>query len=232
MSHSLPRPLSAAEARVLGTLLEKQRTVPDSYPLTLNSLVAGCNQKSAREPAMELAEAEVQEALDGLRHLSLAFESSGGRVARWEHNLPRVLAVPDQSAALLGLLLLRGPQTAGELRIHAERWHRFADISSVEAFLAELEERADAKGGPLVARLPRAAGAREQRWAQLLTGPVEATAPEPAAVFRSAERGEPALAGRVEALEAEVARLRAELANLQAALGLSQHGHAAPPAAC
>lgn len=233
MSHSLPRPLSAAEGRVLGTLLEKQRTVPDSYPLTLNGLVAGCNQKSAREPVLELAEAEVQEALDGLRHLSLAFESSGGRVARWEHNLPRVLGVPDQSAALLGLLLLRGPQTAGELRIHAERWHRFADISSVEAFLAELEERAEAKGGPLVARLARAPGAREQRWAQLLTGPVAAAAAQPAVApsFRPAEP-DPDLAGRVEALEAEVARLRADLANLQDALGLSQHGHAAPPAAC
>lgn len=216
------RPLTPIEARVLGTLMEKARTVPDSYPLSLNAVVAGCNQKSSREPVMAVGEAEAQEALDELKRLSLAMESSGSRVARWEHNLPRVLGIPDQSAAIVGLLMLRGPQTAGELRINAERWHRFADISSVEAFLAELEERPQAKGGPLVVRLPRAPGAREQRWAHLLCGPVAAT-PEPAAA--------PAPAGsdgdlheRVAQLEADLAELRGTVQSLQQQLGLSRLG--------
>ena len=127
-------PLTAAEARVLGTLMEKARTVPDSYPMSLNALVAGCNQKSSREPVTNLSESEVQAALEGLKGRSLAFTTRGSRVERWEHNFQRALVVPEQSAVLLGLLMLRGPQTAGELRIHAERWYRFADISSVEAF--------------------------------------------------------------------------------------------------
>jgi uncharacterized protein len=132
------RPLSPIEARVLGTLMEKARTVPDSYPLSLNNVVTGCNQKTSREPVMTVSEAQAQEALDELRRLSLVFESSGSRVTRYEHNVQRGIGVPEQSAVLLGLLMLRGPQTAGELRINSERWYRFADISSVEAFLDEL----------------------------------------------------------------------------------------------
>jgi uncharacterized protein YceH (UPF0502 family) len=144
------RPLTPNEARVLATLMEKARTVPDSYPMSLNGLLTGCNQKTSREPVMQLSDAEAQEALDSLKLLTLAFESSGNRTTRWEHNFQRGVGVPEQSAALLGLLMLRGPQTAGELRINAERWHRFADISSVEAFLDELQERSAEKGGPLV----------------------------------------------------------------------------------
>lgn len=208
---------------MLATLMEKARTVPDSYPLTLNSLVSGCNQKTARDPVMELSEGQVQDCLDELRRLALVVETSGGRVSRWEHNFNRVVGVPDQSAALLGLLMLRGPQTAGELRINSERWHRFADISSVEAFLAELEERAEIKGGPLVVRLPRAPGEREQRWAHLLNGPVDA-APRQA---QAAGSGAPAPAGlqaRVETLEAQVAQLQDQIRQLHAALGMSPHG--------
>jgi uncharacterized protein YceH (UPF0502 family) len=202
---------------VLATLLEKSRTVPDSYPLTLISLVAGCNQKSSREPVMQLTDGEVQEALDGLRQQTLVTEIGGARVARWEHNFARGVGVPDQSAVLLGLLMLRGPQTAGELRINAERWHRFADISSVEAFLDELQERSDEKGGPLVVLLPRAPGAREPRWAHLLCGPVDATAlAAPAA--ESTPDG--TLAQRVQALEAEVAALRATVERLCGQLGV------------
>jgi uncharacterized protein YceH (UPF0502 family) len=213
--------LTLAEARVLGTLMEKARTVPDSYPMTLNAVVAGCNQKSSREPITNLGEAEVQEALDGLKRRSLAFASSGGRVARWEHNFQRALVVPEQSAVLLGLLMLRGPQTAGEMRIHAERWYRFADISSVEAFLDELANRGEDKGGPLVVQLPRAAGAREARWAHLLCGPVDlAVVAAPAAA-----EAPPDLARRVAALEEEVAQLRAQFADLAAQLGLSPPGH-------
>lgn len=211
------RPLTAPQARVLATLLEKSRTVPDSYPLTLNSLVAGCNQKSSREPVMQLTDGEVQEALDGLRQQTLVTEIGGARVARWEHNFARGVGVPDQSAVLLGLLMLRGPQTAGELRINAERWYRFADISSVEAFLDELQERSDEKGGPLVVLLPRAPGARESRWAHLLCGLVDATAlAAPAA--ESTPDG--TLAQRVQALEAEVAALRATVERLCGQLGV------------
>jgi len=211
------QPLAAAEARVLATLLEKSRTVPDSYPLTLNSLVLGCNQKSSREPVMQLTEGEVQQALDALRQRALVVEVGGARVARWEHNVERGVGVPTHAAALLGLLMLRGPQTAAELRINAERWHRFADTSSVEAFLAELAERGDDKGGPLVLLLPRAPGAREPRWAQLLTGPVDVPAAQSPPV---AGQGEDALAQRVDALQADVARLQALVQRLCEQLGL------------
>lgn len=217
------RTLTPLEARVLGTLMEKARTVPDSYPLTLNAVVAGCNQKTSREPAMNVSDTEAQEALDALKALSLVFETSGGRAARYEHNFQRVLGVPEQSAVLLGLLMLRGPQTAGELRINAERWYRFADISSVEAFLDELQERAEEKGGPLVARLPRAAGAREQRWAHLLCGPLDAPA---AAQDPAPASADPGLHARLAAMEAEVAALRETVARLCRELGLSQPGQA------
>jgi uncharacterized protein YceH (UPF0502 family) len=210
------------EARVLGTLMEKARTVPDSYPMSLNTLVAGCNQRSSREPVTNLTEAEVQEALDGLKRRSLAFASSGNRVARWEHNFQRAMVVPEQSAVLLGLLMLRGPQTAGELRIHSERWYRFADISSVDAFLDEMQSRTEDKGGALVVQLPRAPGARESRWAHLLCGPVDVSNPADAPTDAPVSSG--GLAGRVAALEAEVAQLRAAFAELGEQLGLSQPG--------
>lgn len=217
------RPLTPLEVRVLGTLMEKARTVPDSYPLTLNSLVAGCNQKSSREPLLNVTDAQAQEALDALKLLTLVFQTSGSRVPRWEHNFQRGVGVPEQSAVLLGLLMLRGPQTAGELRINSERWYRFADISSVEAFLEELQERAEEKGGPLVAKLPRAAGMREQRWAHLLSGPVA-----PALVSGAAVQEAPpdaALESRIEALEGEVADLRSAVQNLYQQLGMSHPGH-------
>jgi uncharacterized protein YceH (UPF0502 family) len=215
-------PLTLTEARVLGTLMEKARTVPDSYPMSLNTLVAGCNQRSSRDPVTNLTEAEVQEALDGLKRRSLAFASSGNRVARWEHNFRRAMVVPEQSAVLLGLLMLRGPQTPGELRIHCERWYRFADISSVEAFLDEMQSRAEDKGGPLVVQLPRAPGSREARWAHLLCGPVDVT--NVGVALAEATASSDGLADRVAALEAEVAQLRAAFADLSEQLGLSPPG--------
>lgn len=220
-------PLTLAEARVLGTLMEKARTVPDSYPMTLNALVAGCNQKSSREPITSFSESQVQEALDGLKRRSLAFTARGSRVDRWEHNFQRALVVPEQSAVLLGLLMLRGPQTAGELRIHSERWYRFADISSVEAFLEELRDRSDDKGGPLVVQLPRTSGEREARWAHLLCGPVEAQA-QAAPASAAAGQGAMGLAARVAGLEEEVAALRAIVTDLQEQLGLSPPGQLEP----
>lgn len=219
MTHDFrTRPLSATEARVLATLMEKARTVPDSYPLSLNSLHSGCNQKTAREPVMNLSEAEITEALDSLRATSLVIESSGSRVPRYEHNAQRAMGVPEQSAVLLGLLMLRGPQTAGELRTNADRWYRFLDIASVEAFLEELQDRADEKGGPLVVKLPRAPGAREQRWAHLLCGPVDPGS----AISAAMAADDPALAERVAVLERTVEQLRAELEDLRQQLGMSQ----------
>lgn len=218
------RPLSAIEARVLATLMEKARTVPDSYPLSMQALLTGCNQKTTRDPVMNLTEAEAAEALDELKSLALVVEQSGARVPRYSHNFVRGVGVPDQSAVLLGLLMLRGPQTAGELRINAERWHRFADISSVDAFLEELQDRGEDKGGPLVVKLPRAPGAREQRWAHLLCGPVDtqALAAQAGAPGTGATEGEViALTRRVAALETEVAALRATLADVCQQLGLT-----------
>jgi uncharacterized protein len=208
MANPVPT-LSLLETRVLGTLVEKQHTVPDTYPLTLNALVAGCNQKSSRSPVMEVTEAEVQAALDSLRSANLVIESSGGRVARYSHNFERVLQIPSQAAALLTVLMLRGPQTAGELRINSERLHKFADISAVEAFLQELATRGS---GPLVVQLPRLPGARENRWAHLLSGAPKAEAS--AGEARPVE--EPPSLGEIAALKAQVAKLDGEVADLKA----------------
>ena len=208
------RPLSFLEARTLAVLVEKAHTVPDSYPLSLNSLVAGCNQKSARDPVISATEAEVQVAVDALKSLSLAFESSGSRVARYEHNMGRALALPSQSVALLAALVLRGPQTSAELRANTDRLHRFADVSSVEGFLIELAERSADKGGPLVVRLPRAPGSRESRWAHLLSGPVDMAALPVAAVSVSQE--DFVAASEVAALKAQQAILQEELRTLRA----------------
>jgi hypothetical protein len=127
MSNPLPA-LSLLETRVLGVLVEKQHTVPDSYPLTLNALVSGANQKTSRDPVIEATEAEVQATVDHLKSLSLVMESSGGRVMRYAHNAGKALGLPPQSVALIAVLFLRGPQTAGELRMNSERLHKFGDI--------------------------------------------------------------------------------------------------------
>ncbi len=200
------RVLSPLEARVLGVLIEKQHTVPDTYPLSLNALTMGCNQKTARSPVIEATEAEVLTAVDGLKGLSLVFEGSGSRVVKFEHNMGRVLGLPGQSVALLAVLMLRGPQTAAEVRVNCERLHRFADISSVEGFLEELA----AKSPAMVIKLARAPGSREARWAQLLCGEVAMEA------YAAAPGGEGVTAGEIAALKAEQARLSAELEALRA----------------
>ena len=210
--------LTPIEARVVGTLMEKARTVPDSYPLTLNSLLLGCNQKSSREPLMELDEAQVASALDTLTSAGLVRSVSGGRSARYEHNFQRGMGVFEQSAVLLGVLMLRGPQTAAELRLNTERWYKFADISSVEGFLDELQDRSAEKGGPLVIKLARAPGAREQRWAHLLCGPVDP------GQIGSTGTGGGNNAERIEKLEVEVAQLRETVQKLCQELGVSPPG--------
>lgn len=210
------RALTPLEARVLGVLVEKQATVPDTYPLSLNALVAGCNQKTARDPVMAATDADVLAAVDGLKHLSLVFEGSGSRVVKFEHNAPRILGLPGQSVALLATLMLRGPQTSAELRVNSERLHRFADISSVEGFLDEMA----AKDPPRVVRLPRAPGSREARWAHLLCGEVlMAPVVHEGAGVDAVSAGEwvaikaeqARLSLRIEALEAQVQRLVREL---------------------
>ena len=214
------RPLSLLEARVLGVLVEKAHTVPDSYPLSLNALTLGCNQKTARDPVLNAGEADVQAAVDALKSLSLAFESSGSRVSRYEHNLGRALGLPSQSVALLATLMLRGPQTVSELRSNSERLHRFADLSAVEGFLDELAGRPADKGGPLAVKLPRAPGSREARWAHLLGGPIDTNAMPAAAdgdVFLP-ETELAALRARLAVTEAEVSRLAALVARLCAEL--------------
>jgi hypothetical protein len=203
------RALTPLEARVLGVLVEKHATVPDTYPLSLNALVAGCNQKTARDPVLAATDAEVLGAVDGLKSMSLAFEGSSSRVTRYEHNAVRGLNVPAPAVALLAVLMLRGPQTSAELRANAERLHRFADIAAVEAVLQDLADRYP----PRAVLLARAPGAREPRWAHLLCGEVQMTAPrEPA----GASDDDAVSVGELVALKSELTRQGAELAALRA----------------
>lgn len=218
------RTLTPLEARVLGVLLEKERTVPDTYPLSLNALTSGCNQKTARVPVMNVSEAEVQETLDNLKFLSLVFDASSSRVPRYEHNMVRALAIPSQAAALLTILILRGPQTAAELRLNSARLHGFADVSSVEAFLDELASSTPAR----VVKLARAPGERESRWAHLLCGEV-ASADGPSRVILTGESADTAqIAEQIDLLKTEqqrliddVARLKTIIEHLASQLGVS-----------
>jgi len=212
--------LSLLETRVLGVLVEKQHTVPDTYPLTLNALTAGCNQKTSRDPLLSATDAEVQAAIDELRTRSFVVETSGGRVMRYAHNVERVLGIPSQAVALLATLMLRGPQTVAELRQNCERLHRFADASAAEGFLDELAGRA---GGALVVELPRQPGARETRWMHLLSGPppapdAAAEAPRPDGLVAAGEIA--ALKANVTALQRQVAMLEAGFARLRQELGI------------
>jgi len=204
----MARALTPLEARVLGVLVEKQATVPDTYPLSLNTLVAGCNQKTTRDPVMNATDAEVLGAIDGLKSMSLAFEGSSTRVTRYEHNAARGLNVSPAAVALLAVLMLRGPQTAAELRANAERLHRFADQAAADALLHELADRYP----PRAVLLPRAPGAREPRWAHLLCGEVQMTTPRE---FASGSDEDAVSVGELVALKAELSRQGAELAALR-----------------
>ena len=198
-------------------LVEKEHTVPDSYPLTLNALVSGCNQKTSRDPVIEAADAEVQAALDRLKSLSLVVESSGGRVMRYAQNAGKALGLPPQSVALLAVLFLRGPQTPGELRINSDRLHRFGDLLAVQAFLEELAER------PFVRELPKAPGAREARWVHLLSGEpavAETAAPAAQPVGDALSMGEiAAMRSQIDQLQRELTDLRETVSRLAAQLG-------------
>jgi hypothetical protein len=208
--------LSPIQIRVLGCLIEKEIATPEYYPLTLNSLVAACNQKSNRNPAMTLDETTVLRTLEDLRydeHLVMMLTSSGGRVAKYKHTLLAKWEFTPQEVAILCELFLRGPQTVGELRTHTERLYPFASIQEVEQALTSLTEWG---GGSFIVKLPRESGCREQRWAHLLSGevvitPAETNAkPEPARLIVQAENE------RIAALEAEVASLRTQVNQLLA----------------
>jgi len=211
--------LNPVEARVLGCLIEKELATPEYYPLTLNALTNACNQKSNRDPLMALVDADVVRALDSLRFQRLAHQSAEGvRAAKYCHNLEGLLRLEPQELALLAELLLRGPQTVGELRGRAERMAPLEELSTVEALLTSLAEREN----PLVTRLPRQPGRKEQRFAHLLCGAPEVSddssaPPEPARLQVMAENERlAALATEVAELRAEVAELRAQLATFRA----------------
>lgn len=211
MTDAPPLPLlSAAEARVLGCLIEKEATTPDSYPLTVNAAHVAANQKTAREPVMALEPGEVNNALRQLEAKGLAKQVFSSRAERYEHRTGSVFGLPRPQVALLGLLLLRGPQTVHELLARSERLAGFTDADDVRHHLERLVQRQP----PLAVQIARGAGQREDRYAHLLGGPVDAAA----LAARPGPRGEPepaALEARVAALDSEVAALRAELAALR-----------------
>jgi uncharacterized protein YceH (UPF0502 family) len=211
---------SPNEARVIGCLLEKEITTPDQYPLSLNALTNACNQKTNREPVLELSEAVVQQAVDSLMKKYLVSDKSagyGGRVTKYKHRFCNTefgsLKFSEQELGIICVLLLRGPQTPGELRARTNRLCEFTDADQVEATLKNLMARAD---GPFIARLPRAAGARESRYAHLFSGIIE-SAPEP----ETAPAGSPsaaALSERVGRLEELMEQMRAQVDRLAEAL--------------
>lgn len=202
--------LDAAEARVLGCLVEKEATTPEQYPLTENAALQAANQKTSREPVMSLETGEVARALRGLEAKGLARRVDGARALRFEHSAARTLELTRGQLVALALLMLRGPQTAAELLSRSERLHRYADADD----FAHALERLAARG--FAVALPRAPGQREGRWAHLLCGPVDFSAMAldiGAAPARDpVPRGEEVLLARIEALEARLAALEARLA--------------------
>ena len=205
-----PAPLGPAEVRALGCLVEKDITTPDNYPLTLNALTNACNQISNREPVISLAEQDVVLALDALRRRGLAYEFQGAesRVPKYGHRLAESLGLARPETAALCVLMLRGPQTVGEVRARTARMHEFAGLAEAEAALEALCSRPQ---GALAARLPRRHGAREQRYAHLLGGPAQAEAPGPPPASAAPDERIARLEAEVRALRQEVAELRGEL---------------------
>jgi uncharacterized protein YceH (UPF0502 family) len=205
--------LDETEVRVLGALAEKEATTPEYYPLSLNALVNACNQKSNRHPVMTLDESAVRAALDSLNRKGLAGEAggAGARVAKFEHRLQEAFNFSRPENAVLCLLLLRGPQTPGELRGRAGRLHRFDDLEAVHSALQHLMERQP----PLAKVLPRQPGTKESRYAHLLAGDVEAWEPEPAPAVALSSASASADSERIARLEAEVASLQEEIASLK-----------------
>jgi hypothetical protein len=212
--------LTAIEVRVLGSLIEKEITTPDYYPLSLNALVAACNQKSNREPVVEYDETVVQTAVDSLRSKRLLWHVTGaGRTLKFDHNLRNETSLTPKEVAVLCTLMLRGPQTASELRTRSERMAPLASVEEVTQVLTGLMQRPD---GALVAGNPRQPGQKENRFAHLLSGEPASTTVSQSPPPSSPEAppvSQPSLASRVEALEAEVQRLAGVVADLRARLG-------------
>lgn len=199
--------LSSEEARVLGALIEKDMATPEYYPLSLNALVNACNQKSNRDPVVSYTEDTVQEALDALRYRNLVAVQSGERVAKFAHRASETLNLNNRELAVVCVLLLRGAQTAGELKSRTERLYAFDDLGSVEGVLARLAER------EMSVQLPRLPGTREPRWMHLLAGPVDTAVFESGgAATPSVTHADSGLAERVAGLEARVDRLEEMLA--------------------
>jgi len=207
--------LTTEEARVLGCLLEKAATTPDVYPLTLNSLVTACNQKTNRFPVVDYDEEVVAEAIEGLRAKKLAFrvDVAGSRVPKYRHHVEETLGLAKAGKALLTVLLLRGAQTPGELRTRTERMHIFPDTEAVES---ELDFLAEDLQPPLWRRMPPAPGQKEARYRHLLCGAVEETVPDTALPSEPAVATVQARNQRMDALESKVAELEHELSDLRA----------------
>lgn len=202
--------LTPIEVRVLASLVEKQLTTPEYYPLTLNALTAACNQKSNRDPVMSLGETEIQTAIDSLRDQSLVYlyYGTGTRTVKYKHMLPGVYELDAAGVAVMAVLMLRGPQTIGEIRERTGRMHEFGDLNEVQETLDELSRRDE----PLLVRLERQPGQKEARYAHLLSGEIDASSiPSPAE-----KRSSSADPSRIEALETEVASLKQELAEFKA----------------
>jgi uncharacterized protein YceH (UPF0502 family) len=212
---------SAIEARVIGCLIEKEITTPDQYPLSLNALTNACNQKTNREPILELTEAAIQQSVDSLMKKYMVSDKSagyGGRVTKYKHRFCNTefgsLKFSKQELGIICVLLLRGPQTPGELRSRTNRLCEFADAAEVESTLKGLMQRED---GPFIARLPRAPGARESRYAHLFSGLIESVPESEDIAEPSGTAGAASLSQRVTQLEAAIAELRAELDALKGA---------------
>ncbi len=224
----IPRPLDPIELRVLGALMEKEQTTPEHYPLSENSLRAACNQKSNRSPLMSLSETQVADALDRLFVDVLVWKTTGSRVAKWEQNTKRRWALAPGPKAVMTELLIRGPQTVGELKTRCARMHSFASTDEVEAVLRELAQGVE----PLVTQLSKLPGHRWPRWAHLVGGPVAdepppdrvaATLAQPMDPAPAARRHGPGLADQVDQLVARVETLEKELAGLKRELGVESN---------
>jgi hypothetical protein len=211
----LSRTFDPVEVRILGSLMEKQLATPEYYPMTLNALIAACNQKSNREPAMDLGGSDLQRALDRLQDEKLVWKVMGGRAVRYDHNLDHMWHINRREKAVLTLLLLRGPQTPGELRGRSDRLQSFASIDEVEDLLRDMGSQSE----PLVVEMPRRPGQKEPRWAHTIGGAVaEPVVSESESTPETRAAAEP-LSIRVARLEARVASLADELKKLLERLG-------------
>ena len=235
--HSLIMTLDQIQLRVLGALIEKEIATPENYPLSLNGLVAACNQRSSRDPVMELTEEQVRQALHTLEDMGLTAVVRDSRVAKYEHRIRTILNLRRDETAILCLLLLRGPQTPGELRARADRLYSFDGIEAVESTLGRMSASAASSTGedtargadarPLAAVLPRQPGSREARYVHLLGGPIDVAARDsnaekirardvPASGQASPPGADPGLANRIFELELELVRLRSAIARIEA----------------